>query len=198
MEWKSLVVSVLAVFIVVFTMSPPSPTNARGSGQCNPHKKNSPQMVKIRDFKSSWQMQRGCEFPNSQNVSYVLKIFYKKWKERFGDKNGLVLKNMNNLMIEWDSKEKIITGTGFDINGNPLTGRARGLTLLPGYIWVWENRYQRLAATALVHELVHAALWANSGSHGDPDHEGPDFTGWTPDHTKFIKEINDLLARLDI
>ncbi len=198
MEWKSLVVTVLAVFLTVFMMSPPEPPDARASGQCNPNKKNAPQMIKIDGFESTWQMQRGCVFPSSRNVSYVLKMFYKKWKERFGDKDGLVLKNMNNLMIEWDSREKIITGTGFDINGKPLTGKARGLTLLPGYIWVWENRYQRIAATALVHELVHAALWAKNKSHGDPDHEGPDFAGWTPEHTKFIKEINDLLARLDI
>lgn len=198
MEWKSLVITVLAVFVAVFMMSPPEPPDARASGQCNPNKKNAPQMIKIGGFESTWQMQRGCTFPSSRNVSYVLKMFYKKWKERFGDKDGLVLKNMNNLMIEWDSKEKIITGTGFDINGKPLTGKARGLTLLPGYIWVWENRYQRIAATALVHELVHAAIWANNQAHGDPDHEGPDFAGWTPEHTKFIKEINDLLARLDI
>lgn len=198
MQWKSLIVLVVAVFITVFTMEPPSPTSASGTNQCNQHKKNSPQMVKVPSFENTWQMQRGCSFPTQQNISYALKLFYKKWKDKFGDKDGLVLKNMNNLMIEWDDKEKIITGTGFDINGKPLTGRARGLTLLPGYLWVWENKYRRIAATALVHELVHAALWAQNGAHGDPDHEGPDFFGWTVEHTRFIKEINDLLARLDI
>ena len=101
-------------------------------------------------------------------------------------------------MIEWGDKLKPIVGGAFDVNGKPIEGRARGLTLLPTYIWVWENQYERIAATAFVHELVHAALWAQNGYHGDPDHEGGEFEGWTPKHTKFIREINILLAGLDI
>ena len=165
---------------------------------CKPTLKNRPQMVQIPRFKNSWQIQRNCDFPKAANVSFVVDLFYKKWKMQFGDKNGKVLKAMNNLMIEWDSKKKPILGLAFDVNGEPIEGEARGLTLLPGYIWVWENRYDRIAATALVHELVHSAIWASNGLHGDPDHEGKDFDGWTKEHTKLIREINNLLARLDI
>ena len=31
------------------------------------------------------------------------------------------------------------------------------------------------------------------GVHGDPDHEGLEFSGWTPEHTKMIKRVNDKL-----
>ena len=131
-------------------------------------------------------------------MSFVIDVFYKKWVRTFGDKDKKVLKTLNNLMIEWGEKPKAIVGGAFDVDGNPITGTARGLTLMPDYIWVWENQYDRIAATAIVHELVHSALWAQNGYHGDPDHEGGEFEGWTPKHTKFIREINTLLAGLDI
>lgn len=165
---------------------------------CDAKKKNNPQLVKVPSLKNSWQIQRDCRFPVADHVSFVIDVFYKKWKKEFGDENKKVLKTLNNLMIEWGEKPKPIVGGAFDVNGKPIEGTARGLTLLPTYIWVWENQYERIAATALVHELVHAALWSSSGIHGDPDHEGPEFKGWTPRHTEFIREINILLAGLDI
>jgi len=176
-----------------------STSTQKNSPPCDSKKKKTtPQMVKIQNFKNSWQIQRGCQFPASERVGLVMDIFYKKWKLEFGDLDNKILKALNNLMIEWGDKPKPIVGGAFDVNGKPIEGRARGLTLLPTYIWVWENQYKRIAATALVHELVHAALWAQSGYHGDPDHEGGEFEGWTPKHTKFIREINVLLASLDI
>ena len=182
-----------------FTLGSGAQSNSRGaSAPCKITSPNRPQMVQIPRFKNSWQIQRNCDFPKASNVSFVVDLFYKKWKERFGDQGGKVLKTLNNLMIEWDSKKKPILGLAFDGNGQPIEGEARGLTLLPGYLWLWENRYDRIAATALVHELVHSAIWAGNGRHGDPDHEGSDFAGWTTEHTKFIREINNLLARLDI
>lgn len=165
---------------------------------CKNTKTNHPQMVQIPQFKNSWQIQRNCEFPKAQNVAFVVELFYKEWNLRFGDKNRRVLKAFNNLMIEWGRKKKPILGAAFDVGGQPIVGEARGLTLMPGYIWLWENKYERIAATALVHELVHSAIWASNGVHGDPDHEGSDFAGWTKEHTKLIREINNLLARLDI
>tara|TARA_Y100001973_G_scaffold106477_1_gene184639 strand:+ start:3746 stop:4351 length:606 start_codon:yes stop_codon:yes gene_type:complete len=174
------------------------PSIQQASLNCDPRKKNAPQMVKIRSLKGAWQIQRGCGFPAAEHVGFAIDVFYKKWKREFGDPNDKVLKTLNGLMIEWGRKKKPIIGGAFDMNGDPIKGTARGLTLMPGYIWVWENQYKRIAATALVHELVHTALWAQNGYHGDPDHEGSEFEGWTPAHTKFIREINILLAGLDI
>ena len=175
------------------------PAASSGSiSSCDTRKKNTPQMVKLPQLKNAWQIQRNCEFPVADHVSFVIDVFYKKWVRTFGDKDKKVLKTLNNLMIEWGEKPKAIVGGAFDVDGNPITGTARGLTLMPDYIWVWENQYDRIAATAIVHELVHSALWAQNGYHGDPDHEGGEFEGWTPKHTKFIREINILLAGLDI
>jgi len=177
--------------------------NATPSPKPNNHapcKKSSAekQMVKLPLYKNSWQIQQGCGFPKARQVSFAIHLFYTKWLMKFGDEDLLVLKTLNNLMVEWGDKKKPIPGGAFDVNGNPIVGTARGLTLMPGYIWIWKNEYNRIAATALIHELVHSALWSQSGLHGDPDHEGEEFVGWTPAHTELIREINNLLAKLDI
>jgi len=194
---KGMVAFIIFCSVVLFgtTIQDQHPTES----ECNTSQKNRPQMVKIPNYKNSWQVQRGCSFPVSYNVSYVMRLFYSNWKARFGDENEEILKNLNNLVITWEDKKKIITGIGFDVNGKPLNGRARGLTLMPSYIWIWTNpQYKRIAATALVHELVHAALWATNKAHGDPDHEGDEFRGWTKEHTKLIDDINRILAHKDI
>ena len=57
----------------------------------------------------------------------------------------------------------------------------------------------RLYDTSLVHELVHVAIYAlHHGEHGDPDHEGDKYTGWTSEHTDFIKETNNILEGMDL
>ncbi len=155
-------------------------------------------MVRLENLKDSWQIQRGCEFPDAGQVGYVVDLFYRRWVQRFGDKDKKVFKTLNSMMIEWGDAPKLIPGGAFDVRGNPLMGQAKGITLMPSYIWIWKEKYQRIAATALVHELVHSSLWSLSGRHGDPDHEGQEFEGWTRDHTLFIHETNRLLAQLDI
>tara|TARA_R100001510_G_C7652712_1_gene210631 strand:- start:1683 stop:2222 length:540 start_codon:yes stop_codon:yes gene_type:complete len=166
---------------------------------CDPSKPKRPQMVKIPNFKNSWQIQEGCSFPNRYNVAYVIRVFYREWENEFGDKTGEVLENLNKIVITWGNKKKTITGIGFDVDGKPLSGKARGLTLMPGYVWVWTNPpYKRIAATALIHELVHASLWSKNKLHGDPDHEGKEFQGWTKRHTDFVNRINSILAYKDI
>jgi len=155
-------------------------------------------MIRISALKDSWQIQRSCDFPRADRVGFVVGLFYERWVDKFGDPDKKVFKTLNSLMIEWGEKKKSILGGAYDMKGTEIKGYAKGITLMPGYIWVWEEKYQRIAATALVHELVHSALWSSSGYHGDPDHEGGEFLGWTREHTKFIQEINSLLAELDI
>ena len=208
MKWSLLVVSLLCA--VVFSgdrstysagATSPSLINLRWSPRqirCDPARGTNPQMVQIRNFKNAWQIQRTCKFPDAEHVGFVVELFYKSWKHKFGDKENKVLKTLDNLMIEWGEQPKKILGGAFDVNGKPITGEAKGITLMPDYIWIWKEKYERIAATALIHELVHSALWAQSGLHGDPDHEGPEFGGWTPAHTQFIREINRLLAEIDI
>ena len=49
-----------------------------------------------------------------------------------------------------------------------------------------------------MHELVHIALWNSGNILGDPDHEGEEYSGWTREHTKMIKDLNTVLANINI
>ena len=166
------------------------------SSKCDPLLAKA-QLVQIPKLANAWQIQTTCNFPESDNVSVAVRLFYTKWVQEFGDKDKKVSRALQKIMIKWGKKKKS-RGGGFTLSGKQLgEGDILGLTLSPTYIWVWENKYERLGATALVHELVHVALWARGG-HGDPDHEGEVFQGWTKKHSKLIKEVNQTLARLDI
>jgi hypothetical protein len=155
-------------------------------------------MVRIPNLENAWQIQNSCGFPSAEYVGFVVQLFYKKWKYEFGDKDRRVYKNLNTLMIEWSKERKWIEATVWSIKGKATKGYVSGMVLTPSYIWVWEERFQQLGATALVHELMHSAIWAQMGAHGDPDHEGGEFEGWTKRHTNFIREINTSLAQLGI
>lgn len=189
----------LIVFCSVVLFNTTIKNQNRNQNDCDFSRRNNPQMVKLPTYKNAWQIQKGCSFPDRHKVAYVIRLFYRDWKNKFGDEKGDVLKSLNKLVITWGDEEKKISGIGFDVNGRPLSGVARGLTLMPSYIWVWTNPlYKRIAATALIHELVHSALWSKNKLHGDPDHEGGDFKGWTKEHTAFIDELNSILAHKDI
>ena len=101
----------------------------------------------------------------------------------------------DSIMIEW--RDETNNSNGYAMNGNWVTGRVKGVAISPGYIWVWRGQYERLAATALVHELIHVALWLKNGE-ADSDHEGTKYKGWTKRHTEFMHSLNYLLATMDL
>ncbi len=157
----------------------------------------STEMRKIPDYESAWQIQEKNTWPTPKNVSIAIQLFYKKWYEKFGDKNKKVYKALNKIMIEWVSdKEKSMLG--YSMGGKIKRGKVKGLALSPTYIKIQKTRYERIASTSLVHELVHVALWNSGNILGDPDHEGTLYEGWTSEHTRMVKEINRLLADIDI
>ena len=46
---------------------------------------------------------------------------------------------------------------------------------------------------------MHVAIYAaNYGEHGDPDHEGDVYKGWTTMHTKLIGDTNEVLKSMDL
>ena len=47
----------------------------------------STEMRKIPDYESAWQIQEKNTWPTPKNVSIAIQLFYKKWYEKFGDKN---------------------------------------------------------------------------------------------------------------
>ena len=87
----------------------------------------------------------------------------------------------------------------YDINGELLTGEVpvSGLAMNKDLIWV-EIRTSQIWSSSLIHEIVHVIIWRKNIVHGDPDHEGPDFSGWTKEHTKLIKRVNKILLNAEI
>lgn len=142
-------------------------------------------MVKIPRYENMWQIQTG-DFPKPEDVSEVMTIFYRYWYLYF----GTIPLCMDSVMIEW--RDNTREGRGYSITGNKVAGRIKGVALSPGYIWVWKGTENKISSTALVHELIHCALWCST-SHGDPDHEGGKYEGWTPRHSEFLHKINYLL-----
>ena len=67
-----------------------------------------------------------------------------------------------------------------------------------GMIWVKVATNELICETSLVHELVHASIWALKGTDGDPDHLGSQHYGWTIEHQVLIQEVNEDLCRLGI
>ena len=58
---------------------------------------------------------------------------------------------------------------------------------------------KRIWKTSFVHELLHVAINAkNGGTHGDPDHEGSMWPGWSTRHTDFIHKMNMVLRKVDL
>jgi hypothetical protein len=148
----------------------------------------------------SWQLKSSTTTaPDKRRVSQSIMIFYRLWKSKFGDRRNEVARSLDNLMIEWSSKKKILLNAGRDNQGRLIReGIVTGMTLGPTYIWLHANQYERVFATSLIHELVHVALWSQGCRNGDPDHEGSIYACWTKEHTKFINYLNKELAELDI
>jgi len=152
-------------------------------------------ITKLPSFPRAYQIQEDDSFPDAKQVSKVINIFYSHWKAEFGDESERVSETLNSIMIDWGEKPK--RGSGHSLQGRSLNGVIRGITMTPGYIWVWKGVHNKLSSTSLVHELIHCAIWANN-SHCDPDHEGTEYEGWTRAHTEFLFKINYLLEDMNM
>ena len=155
------------------------------------------QMVKIPGFSQAWQVVERCdEFP-AERVSIALVFFYFEWKQKFGDFDGSVRRALDNIMIEWSSKDRF--SSAYDVTGQYIRDASVvGLALTPSVIWVKIREEKMICKTSLVHELVHIAIWAKKKTDADPDHLGPKFTGWSVEHSALIQEVNDQLCQLGV
>ena len=158
------------------------------------------QMVNLSYSPRSWQIVDSDQAPNAERVSQAVTIFYRQWQKTFGDKEGRIKKNLNELMIEWSSKEKAHESIERNKLGQTVItiNIVKGMTICPTYIWLKTNQYKRVFASSLVHELVHVALWTQVCRGGDPDHEQGYPPCWTTQHNKFIRHVNKILLQLDI
>ena len=64
-------------------------------------------------------------------------------------------------------------------------------------IWV-EIKTPQIWSSSLAHELVHIIIWRTKRVHADPDHEGTQFSGWTPEHTQFLERFELRLLDLEL
>ncbi len=123
-------------------------------------------------------------------LSHVLHRFVREYADTFEVSTLLLWNMLSSLEIEVSVIPKIINAA-FDTQGNLVTNAyVTGLALSPSQIWV-EIKTSQIWASSLAHELVHIIIWHINGKiHGDPDHEGTQFSGWTEKHTRFIKVFN--------
>lgn len=155
-----------------------------------------PQMIRIPGFEIAWQIVPDCFHFSRKKTAIALSIFYHHWVIKFHDPQQRISHALNNILIEWSYAEKRIQGYTEDgvLRDN---GRALGLTLTPTIVWIKIRNDPRICKTGLIHELVHVALLANN-QHGDADHEGNQYYGWSRKHTNFIDDVNMLLCGLGI
>lgn len=157
------------------------------------------QMVNLPYSKHSWQIKVKDEAPSAERVSKAIVLFYRQWQNKFGDRHNKIKKNLDQLMLEWSSKRKVLFNLGTNIKGETVKeGVVKGMVLGPTYVWLRTNEHKRVFASSLIHELVHIALWAQGCRAGDPDHEGDKYKCWTKQHTIFIQHLNEILFRFDI
>lgn len=167
------------------------------SNQCKPENAF-PQMVMIPYFNKATQIVPNCETYPVHQTALALFIFYHQWLEYFGDHNMAVRGILEKVMIEWGT-EKRVSSAGFNLKGEPYeNSKILGVVETESMIWVWQGYNHRISESALFHELVHLAIRAVHGEHGDPDHEGSKYRGWTAAHSKMIIDTRRMLRAFEI
>ena len=165
-------------------------------GLCDPDKPF-PQMIVIPYFKSASQVVPNCKTYPVHETALALFVFYHNWLEYFEDDNLAVRGMLEKVMIEWDTKKRV-GNSGYNLKGEPFKKHnIIGLVKTDSIIWVWQGYNNNISESALIHELVHLALRARNG-HGDADHEGHKYRGWTPRHTKMIIESKQMLRAFEL
>ena len=160
-----------------------------------------PQMAAIPGFYGTWQVVDNCSVYPREKTAIALRVFLGEWEAVLGSSWG-VKKTFKNLLITWSNRDT--RHNGYSVDGTKFENRRlRGATMGPGLIYVFQaahgpDRHERICESALAHELVHAVLWTMNGRHGDPDHLGPVYRGWTPDHSAIIQRTNEALCVLGI
>ena len=161
----------------------------------------------IPGYANAAQSNGTCDHFDPNETSLAMFLFYIHYVEEFGDDNHLVAKWMHNLTVIWTDQMIEMSGTGYMVDGTRGKGNhAYGLTTSQGRLIKVFTRNRtsltdrkKIWKTSLVHELLHVAINAqHNGEHGDPDHEGGKWPGWTTRHTEFIHKMNMVLKKVDL
>ena len=161
----------------------------------------------IPGYANAAQSNSTCDHFDPNETSLAMFLFYVHYVEVFGDDHHVVAKWMHNLKVVWTDQMIEMSGTGYRVDGTRGKGNhAYGLTTSGGRLIKVFTRERtsltdkkKIWKTSLVHELLHVAINAkNIGEHGDPDHEGKKWPGWTTKHTDFINKMNMVLKKVDL
>tara|TARA_R100000808_G_C2154965_1_gene166535 strand:- start:10915 stop:11550 length:636 start_codon:yes stop_codon:yes gene_type:complete len=158
---------------------------------------------RVPGYKFTYQQTDDCDYFYPSHTSLAMHVFYVEWMNKFGDNDGLLLSALNELIIEYGTYQRLVARI-YGMDGDFRAGQSvvNGLTGNRGkyiFVWIGKGSHPKLAKTSFVHELVHVAIYAaNFGEHGDPDHLGDKYKGWTHMHTKFIEDTNEILKSMDL
>ncbi len=156
-----------------------------------------PQMVMIPFFKNATQIVPNCSTYPKHKTALAMMVFYHHWTKWFGDQDLVVKNSLEKVMIEWGVEKRKLK-YGYSLKGEKKENIVVvGLTKSNTFIWVWQGYFHKISESSLIHELVHVALRAKNG-HGDADHEGDKYEGWTIEHTAMILEAKEMLRSFDI
>lgn len=135
---------------------------------------------------------------NHKSLKLALDIFVQEYANAYNKTENEVWNLISGLKIEVSAIPREVEAA-YDVNGKYLKGKVpvNGLALDKDHIWV-EIKTTQIWSSSLVHELIHIIIWRQNIVHGDPDHEGKEFSGWTKKHTKLIKQINEVLLDAEI
>tara|TARA_R100000808_G_C2144407_1_gene152198 strand:- start:667 stop:1278 length:612 start_codon:yes stop_codon:yes gene_type:complete len=198
----------VALFVVIFSATTCSNHNSTiflnnnykyiyRTKLCDPEKPF-PQMVIIPYFEKASQIIPNCKTYPVHQTALALFIFYHQWLEYFGDRDMAVRGMLQRVMIEWGTKKRV-SKAGYTMDGQPNeSGNILGIVESKNMIWVWQGYRHKMSESALFHELTHLAIRAVHGEHGDPDHEGPKYRGWSRAHTKMIVESKQMLRAFEL
>ncbi len=135
---------------------------------------------------------------DSKALKLAIQIFVEEYSEEFEISEDKVWALLSGLLIEVSAIPRSVHAA-YDVSGKLAEGDVpvSGLALSKNHIWV-EVKTTQVWSSSLVHELIHIIIWRNNNVHGDPDHEGSEFSGWSKKHTKFIKYMKDTLLAAEI
>jgi hypothetical protein len=133
----------------------------------------------------------------AKKVYDAIQFFAEEYAIEFEVEEEDVWRALSRLKIQFSAVPKEADNI-YDLEGNfHKKHKVSGLALDKNWIWV-EAKTRYICESSLVHELIHIIIWREQEVHGDPDHEGGDFSGWTEQHTELINLVNEALCELEI
>ena len=152
---------------------------------------NTPNITTKTSFCSDYMFK-----PNA--LGLAIKVFVKEYSNEFNIPEEKIWAMLSGLQIEVSAIPRTVHAA-FDVDGKLLKGEVpvNGLALSKNHIWI-EAKTSQIWSSALVHELIHIIIWRKNKVHGDPDHEGGQFSGWEKEHTIFIQKMKNILLDMEL